>query len=340
MDGEELLRQDIVLSKEKIAGVQKYLLKKYPEASSKKRAALLSQTLHQMITRSLPDFKEEEAVRVKLFEKMIQGGNMQLSRYDLAEAAVPYISKAQLEAWLQHHNLEEQAADLFYADDPEMEIEEIEEIEEEMTGERKPLRVRPYLLSTALIAGICILFIMLSPDTAVETESSPAASQYHQVEPIYQGPVNELPEELQFTMIDQEGLKSWLQQRDSMLAEEPYFSAIYQAAHDFNIHPYLLFAITGQEQGFVSVNHPEAEEIANNPFNVFHSWKDFNTSIEESSEIAARTVVNLSKERPDGANPIQWINRKYAEDPNWWKGVTSIFEKMIKDTKSNTNLSN
>ncbi|MBM7579351.1 glucosaminidase domain-containing protein [Jeotgalibacillus terrae] len=332
MDGEELLKRDIVLSKEKIAGVQKYLLKKYPEASSKKRAALLSQTLHQMITRSLPDFEEEETVRVKLFEKMIQGGNMQLSRYDLAEAAVPYVSKVQLIEWLKLHSLEEQAADLFYADDSEVEIEE------EMTVERKPLRVRSYLLSTALIAGVCILFFMLSPDSAEETESIPAAAQYTQVEPIYQGPVNELPEELKFTVIDQENLKSWLQQRDSMLAEEPYFSAIYQAAYDFNIHPYLLFAITGQEQGFVSVNHPEAEEIANNPFNVFHSWKDFNTSIEESSEIAARTVVNLSKGRPDGADPIQWINRKYAEDPNWWKGVNSIFEKMIKETKSNTNL--
>ena len=132
---------------------------------------------------------------------------------------------------------------------------------------------------------------------------------------------NNLPSYLQYEQVDDKDLREWLNGRKSILAEEPYYSSIINAASEFNIDPLLLFAITGQEQGFVSKEHVNAEKIANNPFNVFHSWEDFNTNISESSRIAARTIVNLSKDRPKEADPFQWINRKYAEDPNWWIGV-------------------
>ena len=68
--------------------------------------------------------------------------------------------------------------------------------------------------------------------------------------------------------------------------------------------------------------------MANNPFNVYHSWEDFSTNISESSQITARTIVNLSKDRPEEVDPIHWINRKYAEDGNWWQGVSSIFNQL------------
>ncbi|MGO4538992.1 hypothetical protein [Paenibacillus sp. 2TAB19] len=134
-----------------------------------------------------------------------------------------------------------------------------------------------------------------------------------------------LPMELRYTPINEDMLIRYLETKSSVLAEQPYFDAIIDAAHAFDIHPILLFAITGQEQGFVPKTNKLADEIANNPFNVFHSWKEYNTTIHDSAEIAARTVFNKSKDRPEDADAFTWINRKYAEDPNWADGVRSIF---------------
>ena len=142
-------------------------------------------------------------------------------------------------------------------------------------------------------------------------------------------PSDGLPAELRYHEIDQARMVKYLQSKSSILAEQPYFDAIVSAAQAFNIHPAVLFAITGQEQGFVPKTNKQYKRIANNPFNVFHSWQDFNTNIGQSSEIAARTVYNLSKHRPEDMDPFKWINRKYAEDPKWSDGVRAIFDKII-----------
>ena len=141
-------------------------------------------------------------------------------------------------------------------------------------------------------------------------------------------PGNELPARLRWQAVDAERLKEYLATRKSLLRHEPYFSTIMDAAYAFDIHPLLLFAITGQEQGFVPEDHPEAERIANNPFNVYHSWQEFNTTTEHSAAVAARTIVRLSRERPPGTDPVEWINREYAEDPLWHRGVNALFGAM------------
>lgn len=146
--------------------------------------------------------------------------------------------------------------------------------------------------------------------------------------PPIEAPADGLPIELRYQEVDQARLIAFLETKSSILAEQPYFGAILTAAQSFDIHPILLFAITGQEQGFVPKSNKQYKQIANNPFNVFHSWQDFNTNIQESAEIAARTVVNLSKNRPADVDPFTWINRKYAEDPMWSDGVRSIFATM------------
>ncbi|PZD93688.1 hypothetical protein DNH61_24050 [Paenibacillus sambharensis] len=156
--------------------------------------------------------------------------------------------------------------------------------------------------------------------TAIDSPVYPAPTSY------YKG--NELPAGLRYTLVNEEKLKLYLKKRSSLLAESPYFEAIINAAQVFDIHPLLLFAITGQEQGFVPHTNKSALQIANNPFNVYHSWQDFNTDISDSAAIAARTIVRLSRDKPDNVEPIRWLNRQYAEDPNWHKGVTSIFASM------------
>ncbi|MFM9328444.1 hypothetical protein [Paenibacillus mesotrionivorans] len=79
--------------------------------------------------------------------------------------------------------------------------------------------------------------------------------------------------------VDPLQLKNWLQARNSLFADDPYFSAILEAAERNNLNPLLLFAITGQEQGYVPRENKQAKKIANNPFNVHHSWQAYNIGI-------------------------------------------------------------
>lgn len=137
-----------------------------------------------------------------------------------------------------------------------------------------------------------------------------------------------LPECFQYKVINDIALKSYLETRLSLLGNEPYFSSIINVAKDFNINPILLFAITGQEQGFVPQNQDSAAQIANNPYNVFCSWQDYNTNIIDSSQIACRTIICLSKDKPDNIDTLVWINRKYSADQNWNIGVRTLYDDI------------
>ena len=137
-----------------------------------------------------------------------------------------------------------------------------------------------------------------------------------------------LPDYLMYKNVNITNLKDFLKSRNSLLAEEPYLSTILSVSKDFNLNPLVMFAITGQEQSFVPKDCENAYEIANNPFNVFNSWKKYNTSIEDTSNIAARTIVNLCKNRPNNMDAFTWVNRKYSEDQSWSKAVRSIFKQL------------
>ena len=158
------------------------------------------------------------------------------------------------------------------------------------------------------------------------------ASEMELIEPIvYQYP--HLPSNFYYKEIDLDKLKAYLDSRNSLLSQEPYFTSIIDTSREFELNPLILFAIAGHEQGFVPVNHPSAAKIVNNPFNVFVSWQSYNTDIVDSARIAARTIINLSKDRPEDTNPFLWINRKYAEDENWWKGIDSIYNRLEREVE-------
>lgn len=133
------------------------------------------------------------------------------------------------------------------------------------------------------------------------------------------------PDYLYYKDVNKENLKLYLKSKNSMLKNEPYFSQLFATAKDFNLNPFLLFALAGHEQGFVPNNHPYGDKIINNPFNVFGSWQKYNTNFKDSSEIAARTLLNSLSDLPLFIDPFFWINRQYAEDPYWWRGIRSIF---------------
>ncbi len=140
-----------------------------------------------------------------------------------------------------------------------------------------------------------------------------------------------LHQELKYEKVDESKLKNWLDKKNSMLAEEPYFTAILATSKKYDIHPLLLFAVIGQEQSFVPKTGAAAKKIANNPLNVYGSWEGYNTNIYDSSSLAADVIIKSSRNRPVYISTIRWINRKYAEDPNWWNGVSDLFNQMEKD---------
>jgi len=138
-----------------------------------------------------------------------------------------------------------------------------------------------------------------------------------------------VPEYLNYHSIDKGGLQAYLRSRNSILAELPYFEGIITVSKEYDIHPLLMFAITGQEQGYVNKENPNHLKIANNPFNVYTSWRKYNTDIEDSTAIAAGTVITILRKRPAGENPFKWINTRYAEDKNWARGVEMIFNFLM-----------
>lgn len=142
-------------------------------------------------------------------------------------------------------------------------------------------------------------------------------------------PENELTSRYIYTSVEMGPIRQWLNERDSMLAKEPYLSTIIATAKQYNIHPFLLLAIAGQEQALVPNSNKKAAQIANNPFNVHHSWQDYNTDIADSTRIAAETILSSVKGRPANIHPLEWINRKYAEDPKWHLGVEAFFKQML-----------
>ena len=143
--------------------------------------------------------------------------------------------------------------------------------------------------------------------------------------------LDDLQLEFKYQIVDEGKLKKWLDKKNSMLSEDPYFSAILETSKKYDIHPLLMFAIVGQEQAFVPKNGASAKRIANNPFNVYGSWEKYNTNIYDSSRLAADTIIKSSRSRPAYMDTIRWINRRYAEDPNWWNGVSRLFAQMKKE---------
>ncbi|MGO4111194.1 hypothetical protein [Paenibacillus sp. YAF4_2] len=233
----------------------------------------------------------------------------------------------QLKEWMRSEHLIE-----VKIKPPVAELAEVVPLPVQNVGRKfvKPYRSKQtltYLLLSLLLVCASLLYgwSLLKPSPN-KLQPPVNLQSFEKAKPVVKN--NELPEELRYADVDKVSLVDFLNSRDSLLAEQPYLDAIIDAARTFDIHPLLLFAITGQEQAFVPKSNKQAKKIANNPFNVFYSWKDYNTTIHDSARIASETVLKWSRNRPEGKDPIAWINRKYAEDQHWADGVSKIFATM------------
>ena len=334
-----------VLLRDDIERLRQYINKKFPHYDKTKKAQILINSIKSILDQHMiglpPQYKG--IIRDKLLKEVLISKSDGLFMYDIFEASVSLekedanLSK-HICTWVNKHisspisilpefeskNLELKSASNIY------ELKEFKDIKiSSSTGltlkkaiEMKQLRIALFIALITISAGGLygpLIKYFSPPQIAVE-------------EPIvYLYP--HLPSNFYYKEIDTAKLKAYLNTRNSILSQEPYYSAIIETSKEFELNPLILFAIAGHEQGFVPIDHPSALKIANNPFNVFHSWQSYNTNIIDSSRIAARTIINLSKDRPEEMNPFQWINRKYAEDENWWKGINSIYNRLEKEVE-------
>ncbi|WP_438350261.1 hypothetical protein ACP8HI_06265 [Paenibacillus sp. FA6] len=359
--------QEYILSGGEIVRLKQYIEDKHRSLEPKQRAPILADAVHRIIESRLPSFPEAVKKQICYELLMKQRESLVIHTDDVLQHCMSLdLGKegllSSLAAWVSSRTAvpvqEEVAQDILLRWSQQLmpgvgvSLQALEREWDQLNPSvyreiaaasesvvpvwNKEWFNRRKSILIACLCAVVLLFILTLP---LDLQSSAPALHAEPIdisqpilnENVKKEPVDGIPKEFEYVSIDTKRLQQYLRDKNSMLAEEPYLSAIVKASKEFNIHPLLLFAITGQEQGFVPKDHKRVEEIANNPFNVFGSWESYNTSIEGSATIAARTVFNISGRRPGASDPIQWLNHTYAEDPNWWKGVTWFFDEMKRE---------
>lgn len=367
------LKSNKILTSQDIIRLRTYIKAKYPNSDVKQQADILINSIRKIIDKHLEliPVEQQTEVREDLLKNTLLSSKENILLYDLFSILTSTLAEKENASvtildWVNSHLHKPINKDELLSYIPHIHENETPSIEDEndlcttiksedfeqdyviveqnnfLSSEFNSKEIKSYLQPSPikiLFAGLTLVMCFLFISSYIKLNSVEAKEEIISIEtesPQTKHP--HLPEYFTYKNINESKLKEYLKSRNSLLEEEPYFSSIINTGREFDLNPLVLFAIAGHEQGFVPKSNPSATEIANNPFNVFVSWQEYNTDIVDSSQIAARTVINLSKDRPPEVDPFQWINRRYAEDQNWWKGVRSIFDRLdreVNDLSSN-----
>lgn len=358
------LKSQSIISSQEIMALQEQLKKQYPQYTNVQRAQVFAKVIQQKLDCALSPFTDDLRKKIKfyLLKETIHREQFSINACDVVQSYFQIEAIAQepldcLTAWInQYDSLAVTVSELTSLASTFFNLATVDEPLEEVLSQPLPLSplscesLKEQLLSLwqrfltcnllirisfmGSVALCCLALILVRAPHHTSESYSEAFALIEDTAidcPItldLEICANYLQEDLQYKPIDTDALKTYLTEKGSLLATEPYFSSILDAAKEFNVSPLLLFAITGQEQGFVPTTNPSATKIANNPFNVYGSWTEYNTSIKQSSRIAAQTLIHLGKGCPDSEDQIAWINTSYAEDPDWHIGVTYFFNDM------------
>lgn len=349
-----------VLLNDDIIRLRQYIQTKYPHYDHSQRASILASTIWGIVDKHLMSFPVayRKEISERLLKNSLVGNQDGVFLFDIFEASLsigvdeedfleslctwvnthvvnPIDKNELLQFHMQALPMEEEFELAVVTPDIPLEVPTIHKVEDTVINriECKRFYFEKAFLKKAKFAIIMLLALFLFAVNLFYQQLSAQNLQdltsNIESDILYQHP--HLPQDFYYREVDEIKLRNYLQLRNSILEQEPYFSSIIETAKEFELNPHLFFAIAGHEQGFVPKDHPSAEQIANNPYNVFNSWQKYNTDIVDSTSIAARTIINLAKDQPTDMDPFQWINRRYAEDENWWKGVRSIFNRLEKE---------
>ncbi|SET11189.1 hypothetical protein SAMN05660297_01444 [Natronincola peptidivorans] len=337
MDFLKELKEKKILTQKDVDSFKSYIDKKYGSLEDEKKEAILRDSIAHVVNRDLAELKmENEEGLVHFFvEKILLENKEDLYADRFFEAVIADrtpcdVFYQNLRKWINDRIQNPLPQDLLH------------KYYEDNFNKNTSLADSPPLTEKNSFAPLWTIWIGLAIITlSLFFTFSSAPSQPTTIAPMEKSidtpslpayvllrhkiPNRNIPDYLHYHAIDQEGLKEYLTSRNSLLRNEPYFSQIMDTAKEFDLHPLLLFAIVGHEQAFVPEDHPYSTMMVNNPFNVYGSWERYNTTLKHSAEIASRTIYTSLSDLPPYMDPFFWINRRYAEDPNWWKGVRSIF---------------
>ncbi|KAB3531326.1 hypothetical protein F8154_12870 [Alkaliphilus pronyensis] len=343
-----------VIEKEEISRLRRYIELKYPHSNAKKRAEILGNAILGILDKSLVGFpiQYRPLIKRKLLSQGLFTSQEGIFFNDILEATLSLdvkdddffscvslwvncyvstpINTQTIKEYQYKRSIDDNSSRFVYTN-----------VLDNSTGDgnydlakglplymERLLKLKDFKKYRFVFLILSVLIILAIEQQAASEPKADRLPEPPVIEEVVIRKYTHLPENFYYKDIDGFKLKAYLRTRNSILVEEPYFSSIIEVSREFQLNPLILFAIAGHEQGFVPKDHPSATKIANNPFNVFNSWQSYNTDISDSSAIAARTVINLSKDRPQDVDPFKWINRKYAEDKNWWKGVSSIYRRL------------
>lgn len=329
-----------VLSKEDIVTLKNYIGRKYANLSSSKKSYILAHAVYQIIdknTEGLEDVYSSEARRDLLKNTILKDGRPILL-IDIFKTCVSIKDRPQdftqeLVKWTNLHvenKISETELEMYDNCDNDISLV----LDADKNSNKAILRTDKFKYAICILLVCTIIFqnvyflrryhVLQQSNIITNKVILDQAEKKQDANP-------GIPQYLRYKEINKVNLRNYLKSRNSLIAEEPYFSTIIGSAKKYNINPLVLFAITGAEQGFVPKSDSDSKKIANNPFNVYHSWQEYNTNIKDSSTIAGVTIINLCKDRPKGKEPFKWINRKYAENPNWGKVVRKLYEELEKN---------
>lgn len=360
----ESLKNNQILYSQNVIDLKTCIHEKYPHYDTRLAAIQFAGAVHKIIDQNVLCFDKPLQVTIKnnLLQEVIKKEVFDINAYDIFKACTALdISDEHyfesLTTWVNnnqnHHFSKEQVVEL------KAKLNDVQQPLKILTPSEDKLAALPphtYVFNIINIlknrTSLVLIAVMMTLGTVVLSKNLSHGSNTHknitntpietmfdtEEENILLTPIhpstpqtdsnNALHKSLQHKEINTDALYNFLTKRDSTLADQPYFNSILDVAREFNINPLLMFAITGQEQSFVPKSNINATLIANNPFNVYGSWKRFNTDIDDASRIVARTILNLSKGCPENEDPLKWINKKYAEDPNWHLGVGQILATL------------
>ena len=362
------LKQLEILQSTHVTLFRDYIQKKFPAASPQERSIILADAVYKAISKHIEEFDIEirDKVKHEVLKQAVMKDNYNINGIDIFYACLSLKDdddslKESLVTWLNKkcsYSIEKENLDQLFSEVSNSSNKLIEyDLEQNLTSKNKAFLLQQFLdriqfaytfvkekiitenlpyhmVFTLLMTFIFITYLAIGNMDNIFSEEN--SSKNVQAEEVTKKQIinSSLPNYLRYRDVDKDSLVRYLSRKNSLLCEEKYISAIIQASFEQDVNPLLLIAIAGQEQAYVPKNQSNALIIANNPFNVYGSWEVYNTDILDSATIAARTVVELSKNRPPSIDPIVWINNKYAEDKRWHVGVKIFFEDIKREVKT------
>lgn len=182
------------------------------------------------------------------------------------------------------------------------------------------------------LAAVCqvVMPAKVATQTASRSTSKRVIVHPTRAVKIANGEKFKIPAMMAYKFFDANKLRQVLIEKNSLLAEEPYFTQLTSTAEAYGIDPRFILAIAAQEQGLVKNSNKHASKIVNNPYNVYGSWVRYNTDLEDSSGIVCRTILRRMDKWSGIGDPVVWLNKTYAADKKWSKGVKWNYEHLRK----------